>query len=94
MLFRSPIVGINIVATSYFQSVGKAKMSMFVSLLRQVILLIPFTLILPLFIGLNGVWAAGACADFLSVVITLVLIYREFKSLNSLHQEKTMKKAL
>ena len=93
-LLMMPIVGINIVATSYFQSVGKAKMSMFVSLLRQVILLIPFTLILPLFIGLNGVWAAGACADFLSVVITLVLIYREFKSLNSLHQEKTMKKAL
>ena len=85
-LLMMPIVGVNIVATSYFQSVGKAKMSMFVSLLRQVILLIPFTLILPLFIGLDGVWAAGACADFFSVVITLVLIFREFKSLNKLHQ--------
>ena len=86
MLIMMPIVGINIVATSYFQSIGKAKMSMFVSLLRQVILLIPFTLILPLFIGLDGVWAAGACADFLSVVITAVLIFKEFKSLNKLHE--------
>ena len=85
-LLMMPIVGINIVSTSYFQSVGKAKMSMFVSLLRQVILLIPFTLILPLFIGLDGVWAAGACADFFSVVITLVLIFKEFKSLNILHK--------
>ena len=85
-LLMMPIVGINIVATSYFQSIGKAKMSMFVSLLRQVILLIPFTLILPLFIGLDGVWAAGACADFLSVVITAVLIFKEFKSLNILHE--------
>ncbi len=87
-LFMMPIVGINIVATSYYQSVGKAKMSMFVSLLRQVILLIPFTLILPKFMELDGVWAAGACADFLSVVITLVLIVKEFKSLNELSNEE------
>ena len=64
-------------------------MSMFVSLLRQVILLIPFTLILPLFIGLDGVWAAGSFADFFSVVITLILIFREFKSLNKLQQEQS-----
>ncbi|MCD2502147.1 MATE family efflux transporter [Clostridium sp. NSJ-145] len=83
-LLMMPIVGINIVATSYYQSVGKAKMSMFVSLLRQVILLIPFTLILPKFMGLDGVWAAGACADLLSVVITIILIAKEFKSLNKL----------
>ena len=69
-LLMMPVVGINIVATSYYQSIGKAKISMFVSLLRQVILLIPFTIILPKFIGLDGVWAAGACADSLSVIIT------------------------
>lgn len=87
-LLMMPIVGINIVATSYYQSVGKAKMSMFVSLLRQVILLIPFTLILPTFMGLDGVWAAGACADLLSVVITIILIAKEFKSLNKLAIEE------
>lgn len=87
-LLMMPIVGINIVATSYFQSIGKAKLSMFVSLLRQVILLIPFTLILPLFIGLDGVWAAGAFADFFSVVITIILIKKEFKSLNKLEEYK------
>ena len=83
-LLMMPIVGINIVSTSYFQSIGKAKISMFVSLLRQVILLIPFTIILPLFMGLNGVWAAGAFSDFLSVTITIFILFFEFKSLNKL----------
>lgn len=93
-LLMMPIVGINIVATSYYQSVGKAKMSMFVSLLRQVILLIPFTLILPTFMGLDGVWAAGACADLLSVVITIILIAKEFKSLNKLAIKENMEAPL
>ena len=87
-LLMMPVVGIIIVATSYYQSIGKAKISMFVSLLRQVILLIPFTIILPKFIGLDGVWAAGACADSLSVIITLVLLKKEFKQLDKMQLEK------
>lgn len=87
-LLMMPVVGINIVATSYYQSIDKAKISMFVSLLRQVILLIPFTIILPKFIGLDGVWAAGACADSLSVIITLVLLKKEFKQLDKMQLEK------
>ena len=86
-LLMMPILGINIVATSYYQSIGKAKVSMFVSLLRQVILLIPFTIILPKFIGLDGVWAAGACADSLSVIITLILLRKEFKQLDKMQLE-------
>lgn len=88
-LLMMPVVVINIVATSYYQSIGKAKISMFVSLLRQVILLIPFTIILPKFIGLDGVWAAGACADSLSVIITLILLKKEFKQLDKMQLEKT-----
>ena len=87
-LLMMPVVGINIVATSYYQSIGKAKISMFVSLLRQVILLIPFTIILPKFIWLDGVWAAGACADSLSVIITLILLKKEFKQLDKMQLEK------
>ena len=86
-LLMMPIVGINIVATSYYQSIGKATVSMCVSLLRQVILLIPFTIILPKFIGLDGVWAAGACADSLSVIITLILLRKEFKQLDKMQLE-------
>ena len=54
----------------------------------EAILLIPFTIILPKFIGLDGVWAAGACADSLSVIITLVLLKKEFKQLDKMQLEK------
>ena len=49
---------------------------MFLSLLRQVILLIPCLIILPTFKGLDGIWLAGATSDFISVIIT-VLVYRK-----------------
>jgi putative efflux protein, MATE family len=76
------LVGIQVVIANYFQAVGKAKHSMFLSLLRQVVLLIPLLLILPHFFQLNGVWMAGAAADFISSVISIILLVFEFKKLN------------
>lgn len=91
-LFMMPVVGFQIVSSNYFQSIGKAKVSMFLSLLRQVILLIPLMLILPnvFNLGLNGVWLAGPTADFLSAAITgtmFVFAIRELKS-DKLIEEK------
>lgn len=82
-LMMLPIVGIQIVFTNYFQAVGKAKHSMFLSLLRQVILLIPLILILPNFFNLDGVWMAGAASDLGSCIITFILMIREVKKLNN-----------
>ena len=50
-----PLIGGQIIVTNYFQSIGKVKISMFLSLLRQVILLIPCLIVMPMFKGLNGV---------------------------------------
>lgn len=79
-----PIISINIVGTTYFQSTGNAKIAAFLSLSRQVIFLIPLMLILPKFIGLDGVWASVAGADFLSTVVTFTFLVREFKKLNKI----------
>ncbi|AYE34408.1 MATE family efflux transporter [Clostridium septicum] len=78
-----PFIGFQIVSSSYFQAVGKAKISMFLSLLRQVILLIPFMIILPKFItpSLNGIWIAGAASDLLSAIITGILFYNSVRKL-------------
>lgn len=65
-----PVVGSQIVASSYFQAIGKAKISMVLSLLRQVIILIPLILIFPKFMGLTGIWVAGATSDLISTIIT------------------------
>lgn len=80
-LFMMPIIGISIIGSNYFQSIGKAKLATFLSLLRQVILLIPLTLILPKVAGLGliGVWLAGPVSDFLSTIITGIFIFKEFK---------------
>ena len=75
-----PVVGISIVGTNYIQSTGKAKVAMLLSLLRQVIILIPMILILPKFIGLDGVWLAQPTADIITAIITAIVIFKEFKS--------------
>lgn len=86
-LLMMPLVSIPIVGSSYFQSVGKAKLAMFLSLLRQVILLIPLTLVLPTKFGLDGVWMAGACSDFLATIITFIFLIREFSILSKASKE-------
>ena len=53
---------------------------MVLSLLRQVILLIPMIVILPKFFGLNGVWYAQPIADFIATVITVVILIKELRS--------------
>lgn len=70
-----PLVGSQIVFTSFFQSIGKAKISMLLSLARQVLFLIPAVLILPAFFGLNGVWFSMPVADSLAVVVTSITIF-------------------
>jgi putative MATE family efflux protein len=76
-----PLLGFQIISTVYFQSVGKARVAIFASLLRQVIILLPLYLILPGIYGLSGIWFASPIADFCSFVITAVLISREMKKL-------------
>lgn len=80
-LMMLPFVGGQIIVTNYFQSIGKVKISMFLSLLRQVIILIPCILIIPIFKGLDGIWIAGATSDFLSVIITLIVFFKTSKDL-------------
>ncbi len=52
---------------------------MFLSLLRQVVMLIPVILIVPKIYKLNGVWASQPIADFLSMSIVGLFLFKEFK---------------
>lgn len=80
-LFMMPIIGFQIISSNYFQSIGKANISIFLSLLRQVLLLIPALIILPKFLGLTGVWLAGPVSDLLSAIITGVIFFLSVKKL-------------
>ena len=81
-LIMLPLIGFQIVSANYFQAVGKAPKAMFLSLLRQVIVLIPMLLIMPRFFGLTGVWVAGPIADFTASLITALFLYNEMKHLD------------
>lgn len=78
-----PIVGFQIVCSNFFQSIGKAKKAIFLSLVRQVIVLIPLLVILPYFWGVQGVWLSMPLSDLVATIITAILITREIKILKS-----------
>ena len=80
-----PLVGFQIVVANFFQSIGMAGKSIFMSLTRQILLLIPALFILPRYFGLNGVWGALPTADFLSAMLTaflFILQLKNFKKMN------------
>ena len=69
-----PLVGVQIVIQNFFQSIGKPKLSIFLSLTRQLIFLLPALWILSPIFRLDGVWGAMATSDFLAFVLTLVTV--------------------
>lgn len=77
-----PVVGFQIVSTSFFQSIGNATESIVVGLLRQVIFLIPLLLILPRYFEVDGVWMSFPVSDAVATIVTAVLIVRTFRQLN------------
>ncbi len=75
------LVGFQVPTSNFFQAIGKAKVAIISSSLRQVILFIPALLILPMFYGLNGVWYAMPVCDILSSIITFFIVLKVMKSL-------------
>lgn len=73
-----PVVGAQIVITNFFQSIGKAKISIFLSLTRQLFYFLPFLLLLPSKWGLKGIWASMPISDFLAFItaVTILIIYK------------------
>ncbi|MGL6173002.1 MAG: MATE family efflux transporter [Cellulosilyticaceae bacterium] len=86
-LLSQPIIGIQMTASNYYQAVGKAKKAMIIGLTRQVLFLIPCFLILPKFLGLNGVWLAGPLADLLAVTLSGIIIFKEMRQLKVLSEQ-------
>lgn len=70
-----PVVGVQIVIQNYFQSIGKPKLSIFLSLTRQLLLLLPLLWLLPRFWGISGVWSSMAGSDFLSFLLAIIVMY-------------------
>lgn len=84
MLMVFPFVGAQMVTTNFFQSIGQAHKSIFLSLTRQLLFLIPLLIILPPLWGVKGVWLAMPISDAISCVVAGTLLtvqYKKFKKL-------------
>ena len=74
-----PIVGFQMVASTFFQSIGMAGKAIFMSLTRQVLFLLPCLLILPSYFGVKGVWYSMPAADMLSSIIAASLLISQYR---------------
>lgn len=79
MLF--PLVGCQIVITNFFQSIGMAKISIFLSLSRQLLYLLPFLLFFSSVWGVKGVWSSMPVSDFLAFVTAVLMLLYHLKKM-------------
>ncbi|MCM1449575.1 MAG: MATE family efflux transporter [Clostridiales bacterium] len=77
-----PVVGCQIVIQNFFQSVGMPKISIFLSLTRQLVFLLPLLLILPIHYGIDGVWASMCASDFIAFAVSVVTLIYEKKRMS------------
>ncbi len=75
------------ITTTFFTSIGKPLKGAFLSLTRQIIFFLPFLIILPIFMGINGILYTGPSADFLSAAVTVTMAAFEFAAMKKLEAE-------
>lgn len=74
-----PIVGFQMVTSNFFQSIGMASKAIFLSITRQVLILIPCLLILPRFWGQTGVWISMPTSDLIASLISATMLWWQFR---------------
>ncbi len=83
-LLTFPVVGSQMIAVSFFQSVRKAKISIFITLTRQLCFLLPLLLWLPTQVGVNGVWWSMSLADIYSVLLSWLLLWKMLRNIETI----------
>lgn len=86
MMAAFVLVGSQMVITNFFQSIGKAKISMFLSLSRQMIFLLPMLLLLPLFLGVDGIWWAMPISDTIAEIVAVVMMMTYMRKFKEQHK--------
>ena len=79
-----PIVGFQMIATNFFQSLGMVKKSVILSLSRQILFLLPLLYALPIWFEANGVWMSFPISDALATILTIFMLGRLFKKFSQL----------
>ncbi|MBR0409898.1 MAG: MATE family efflux transporter [Eubacterium sp.] len=72
------------ITSTFFTSIGKPVKGIFLSLTRQIIFFLPLLIILPLFLGINGILYTGMLADLLSAIVAIIMAAAEFSDMRKL----------
>lgn len=81
------LVGIQFISNNFFHSIGKAKISFLLSVLRQFAIVVPLILLLPRWFDLEGIWLTTPIADVVATVVTVAFLIKEYKTLDRLKAE-------
>jgi len=85
MSLAYPFIGFQMVTTNFFQCLGMVNKSIFLSLSRQLLFLVPLIYVLPIFWGSAGVWASFPISDTVTIIISAIMLFNlfaKFKKLN------------
>ena len=78
------IIGAQMVITNFFQSIGKAKVSIFLSLSRQMLILVPLIAVLPRFLALDGIWLSLPLSDGIAAIMAYVMLWIYVRKFNGI----------
>ena len=79
VFLSTPIIGVQLIGSAYFQAIGKAIPALLLTLTRQGFFFIPLLLILPRYWGSFGVWISFPIAEAVATVVTAIFLQRELK---------------
>ena len=86
-LFFTFLNGLQPITANYFTSIGKAAKGIFISLTRQIIFLLPLIVVLPMFLGIEGVMYSAPVADLMAALLALVFVTRELRRMRGMEEE-------
>lgn len=81
IFLATPLITIQLIASAYYQAIGKAIPAFILSLIKQIVFLIPLVIILSRSYGVNGIWHSFPISDVLATIVCFVFIYQVFKQL-------------
>lgn len=77
-----PLIGVQMISSSYFQAIGKPNQATLLGLSRQVLIFIPLLIVLPRYFGLEGVWWSAPLSDLGAFALTGIWLWLEMKNLS------------
>lgn len=86
-----PVMGFWIMSVTLFQALGKGKNASMLVVARQIALIVPLIILLPMVIGIQGIWASSPITDGIVFILTAFMVFVEYKKMGKINENKIEK---